>query len=207
MSNIVNLVIYPDVRLKTRADEVTEFDDALRHNIFRMEKAIPVFNAWGLAGVQIGFMKRVIYINHDSIVAYENKINSKAHELRGSPLLMINPKILTDSGEKFTSKEGCVSLPGVDCEVQRLKYIKASYQDEFGKEHVIETEIPTLSACIQHEIDHINGITIAEHQSAFKRNMLIKKIEKYLKTRDHIAKIDLDKLCDDDSCSHEHHTL
>ena len=181
MSNIISLVIYPDARLKTKSTDVVEFDDTLRHNIYRMEKATQIFCGWGLAGVQIGFMKRVIFINHDSIIEYENKRSGKNDALRGAPLVMVNPKILESSDDKFLSTEACLSLPGVDADVQRFRYVKVAYQDEFGKEHEIETEMPTLAACIQHEIDHVNGITLAEHQSTLKRSMMIKKIDKYIK--------------------------
>jgi len=206
MSNIISLVIYPDIRLKTASSDVTEFDDELRKNIFRMERATQIFYGWGLAGVQIGFMKRVIFINHDSIVEYENRTNNRNDALKGAPLIMVNPKILESSKDEFQSTEACLSLPGVDAQVQRSKYVKVWYQDEFGKEHTIETEIPTLAACIQHEIDHVNGLTLADHQSVLKRSMMIKKIDKYIKSRDHVTKVDLDKLCDD-SCSHEHHSF
>lgn len=204
MSNIVTLVIYPDIRLKTRSTEVTEFDNELRHTLSNMEKSAHIFHGWGLAGVQIGYMKRVIYIDYDAIVSYENNYNKRNDALRGEPLLMVNPEIIDKSTDKFVSREACLSLPGVDAEVERFRYVKAKYQDGFGKEHTIETEIPTLAACIQHETDHVNGITIAEHQSALKRNMLIKKIEKYVKNNHNlITKVDLSKVCES-GCSHEH---
>jgi peptide deformylase len=204
MSNIVSLVIYPDIRLKTASAEVVEFDDALRTRLSNMEKATKVFHGWGLAGVQIGCMQKIIYINHDAIVKYDDPKSEKGYPLRGAPLFMVNAKILEISEQKFESTEGCLSLPGVEATVQRGAYVKAQYQDEFGNEHIIETEVPTLAACIQHEIDHTNGITIAEHQSPLKRNMLIKKIEKFLKTRNHPTKADLNSTCKS-GCSHDHH--
>ncbi len=204
MSNIVSLVIYPDIRLKTKSADVNEFDDSLRHTLSNMERSCHIFHGWGLAGVQIGYMKRVLYINHDSIVEYENRNNNRNDALKGAPLFMVNPQIIDKSTEKFNSKEACLSLPGVDAEVERFKYVKAKYQDGFGKEHIIETEIPTLAACIQHEIDHVNGITIAEHQSILKRNMLTKKIDKFIKSNHElVTKVDLDKVCES-GCSHDH---
>lgn len=203
MTNIVKLVIYPDARLKTKSNDVVDFNDDLKHLLDNMIKATEIFNGIGIAGVQLGYMQRILYINHDAIINYENKHNSTNHQLMDAPLVMINPSVIDKSEDLFLSSEACLSLPGVNANVMRSRYVKVQYQNEYGEAKVIETEIPLLSACIQHEINHVDGITIAEHQSVLKRNILIKKIDKFIKTKDCMLQVDLDNLCEP-NCGHDH---
>lgn len=206
MRKIVNLVIYPDLRLKTKSSLVEKFDDDLHRELNNMVMATQIFRGIGLAGVQIGFMKQAIYIDYDSIMAYEDKQNNTTSAMLGKPLFMINPTIIISSDEKFTSKEGCLSLPNIEADVTRSKYVKVEYYNELGEFKSLETEVPLLAACIQHEIDHVNGITIAEYQSKLKRDQISKKIEKYINFNEMKTSFDPSKTCETTGCDHEHHS-
>jgi peptide deformylase len=208
MAAAINLVIYPDQRLKTKGADVQNFDDALRIRLEHLEKSTRFFDGIGLAGCQIGYMERILYVDHNNIVQFWNERFNESTPLRDEPLFMVNPEIIDKSDDKFESNEACLSLPGVDAKVERASYIKVRYFDGFGKEQIIETKIPLLSACIQHEIDHTNGLTIAEHQSALKKNMIVKRIDKYMKSRHVVTSFDPDQEhaheCGDASCGHNH---
>lgn len=208
MAAAINLVIYPDQRLKTKSSDVQNFDDALRTRLTHLEKACKYFDGMGLAGCQIGYMDRILFIDHDMIVQFWNERFNESTPLRNEHLFMVNPEIIDMSSEKFESNEACLSLPGVDAKVERSSYVKVRYFDGFGKEQTIETKIPLLSACMQHEIDHTNGITTAEHQSPLKRNMMIKRIDKYMKSRHVVTSFDPDQEhaheCGDAHCGHNH---
>lgn len=203
MSAAINLVIYPDQRLKTKSEDVTQFDDSLRNTLENLKKSKDFFDGIGIAGVQIGYMKRVLYIDHDYIVNFWNTKANESNPMMNAPLYMVNPEIIDKSDETFVSGEACLSLPSVDANVTRHSYVKVRYFDGFGKEQTIETKIPLLSACIQHEIDHTNGITIAEHQSTLKRNMIIKKIDKYMRTHNVPTSFDPEHMCGT-GCGHNH---
>ena len=177
----IKLVVYPDSRLLTKSDEVTKFDDALRNDFELMKRATEYYGGIGIAGCQIGLMKKVIYINHDHIIDVDNK----AHGLEGvkidRPLFLANAEIVEKSDDTFKSEEGCLSLPTVEADVNRASYVKVKYQDENGDDQIIESKSPLLAACLQHEIDHTNGVTIAEYQSKLKKDMIRKKLQKFLK--------------------------
>jgi|SRR5271156_1236313 len=99
------------------------------------------------------------------------------------------------------SEEGCLSLPGIDLIVAR----DAEYLDYDGNKQVIESDLPLLSACIQHELDHTNGVLIYNKVSSLKRDMSVKKMEKYIDNHDIIKSFDPSHTCGDENCG-EHHT-
>jgi len=194
LSNKVKLVIYPDSRLTTESGKVEKFDEKLKSDFEIMKQATEYYGGIGIAGCQIGLMKKVIYINHDYIIGIDNKAHNLDGKPIGKPLFMANAEVVGKEQETFKSDEGCLSLPTVEVSVNRATKVKVKYQDEDGKEQFIETSSPLLCACLQHEIDHTNGVTIAEYQSKLKRDMINKKLQKFLKLNSDRIDVDLTKI-------------
>ena len=123
-------------------------------------------NGIGLAANQVGSLSRVIAVD-----VSEERNGKKA-------LLMANPEIIhVDEEELFLYNEGCLSIPGHYADVKRPKRIRMTYTDQHGKKQDLEAE-DLLSQCIQHEIDHLNGVLFIDHISKLKRDMILRKIEK-----------------------------
>ena len=99
-----------------------------------------------------------------------------------APLALINPEIIAKSDELATQEEGCLSIPELYAEVTRPARVKVRYQDLQGVKQEIEAE-GLLSACLQHEIDHLNGVLFVDYLSALKRNMLLRKLAKQQKAK------------------------
>ena len=122
----------------------------------------------GLAAVQIGILKRLIVIDI-----------SKEKEKK-NPLFLINPKIISKSKSTSTYEEGCLSLPGHFAEIERPAECHVKYVDYTGEEKEIKAS-GLLSTCIQHEIDHLNGVLFIDYLSKLKRDMIVKKLVKHKK--------------------------
>jgi peptide deformylase len=124
----------------------------------------------GLAAIQVGVAKRVVTVDLSK--------KEEAHE----PRVFINPKITWTSEEKTTYGEGCLSIPEVCEEVERPVQVKVKYLDLDGKAHEIEAD-GLFARCLQHEIDHINGVLFIDHISKLKRDRVIKKFSKAAKKK------------------------
>lgn len=178
MTKLLPLVFYPDKRLETVSEEVKEVNAEIKENLAELELARQKYHGSGLAGVQIGIMKKILVIDHDSFSRYEGEPERAPIN---KPLFMINARIIETNKEFTVLDEGCLSLPGIDVDVSRPSYVKAEYLDENGEKQIIEAE-GILAKCIQHEIDHTNGIVTLNYvKSPLKRDMLAKKIAKYLR--------------------------
>jgi peptide deformylase len=123
----------------------------------------------GLAAIQLGIAKRVVTMDL-----------SKKEEDEGKPLVFINPEITWSSEEKSTYEEGCLSIPEYYEEVERPAEVKVKYLDLDGKSHEI-TAKGLIATCLQHEIDHTNGVLFIDHLSKLKRDRVIKKFTKAAK--------------------------
>jgi peptide deformylase len=204
MTQYVHLTTYPNPSLFEPSKQVVDFDDALRTKLDHMQKACTYFAGIGLAGVQIGYTEHIVFIDHDAIVNYETSRDSGTRSLLNKPLFMINPKIIERSEDFFESEEGCLSLPGIRAKVQRHKAVKVSYHDEFGEPQEIICDLPYLSACAQHEVDHINGITLLQHIKIQSRHTYTQKILDFLKKNKRPLYFDPNaEICGPD-CGHEH---
>ena len=118
----------------------------------------------GLAAPQIGRTLRLVVID----LALDNK---------HSPRVLINPEIIAASDELATREEGCLSLPGQYADVTRPARVKVRYLDDAGLRQEMEAD-GLLSACVQHEIDHLDGILFVDHLSALRRNMIMRRLSK-----------------------------
>jgi peptide deformylase len=164
------ILIVPDPTLRKTARAVTPADKAeIAALIPKMFATMYKAPGIGLAAPQVGKLLRVVVID-------------LAPEKVPAPLVLINPEIIAASEEKATREEGCLSLPDQYADVTRPAWVKVKYQDEQGAKHEIEgTEL--LAACLQHEIDHLNGVLFVDYLSSLKRNILLRKLAKEMKDR------------------------
>src|SRR3984885_13201752 len=158
--------IIPDPVLRQTAKPVSAVDKRVAQFMEDMVESMYLGHGIGLAANQVGALERVITVD----VSPERN-GTKA-------LLMANPEITwRDPEETFTYNEGCLSIPDQYADVTRPKRIRLTYLDQHGKKQELEAE-DLLSQCIQHEIDHLNGVLFIDHLSALKRSMITRKVEK-----------------------------
>jgi peptide deformylase len=158
---------FPDPRLRTRAQPVTEFDAELGRLIDDMFETMYAAPGIGLAATQVDVHKRVIVIDV-----------SEAHN---EPVVLINPEILTREGAAET-EEGCLSVPGIFDDVKRAAKIRVRSRYRTGA--VVERDFEgVLAVCVQHEMDHLEGKLFVDYLSDLKRQRIRKKLEKERKQR------------------------
>lgn len=167
---ILPIVIAPDPRLKTKSSPIEKIDDDLRQLASNMFETMYHEQGIGLAAVQIGEMIRMLVAD----------VEWKSASDVGKQYVLINPEIIENDPEPLVYKEGCLSFPEQFAEVERPKAIKVRYQDLNGAMHE-EVLTGLLATCVQHEIDHLNGITFVDHISRLKREMIIKRLTKMKK--------------------------
>jgi peptide deformylase len=159
------ILIAPDPRLKVVSTPVEKVDAEIRKLAEDMADSMYAADGIGLAAVQIGVAKRVIVMDLDQ------KDGKKDWRV------FINPKITWASEEMATFEEGCLSVPEIWDDVERPARIKAEYLDLDGKKIEIEAD-GMLATCLQHEMDHLEGVLFIDHFSRLKRSMAIKKLSK-----------------------------
>lgn len=183
---ILPLVIAPDPLLKQVSNPVEKIDEALRQFMKDMVQTMYAERGVGLAAVQVGQLKRVLVIDVDyEIDDHDHHHHGHGHGECGgvhvknaNPRFFVNPEIIEFSKKSVPYNEGCLSFPGARSEVIRPEKVTVKYLDFHGQEKVEEMD-GLLATCIQHEIDHLNGITFVDHISKVKREMIIKKMQKY----------------------------
>lgn len=154
---------YPDKRLFTKAINVSDAEfgtQTLRDIVDKMFDTMALYKGVGLAATQVDIHKKIIVMDID-----DNRY------------VIINPEILDKSETLTSNREGCLSVPQVYGDVIRPEVVRVRYQDLKGNEQHIETD-GLLAQCIQHEIDHLNGIVYVDRMKGLKKNMLLKKYEK-----------------------------
>ena len=156
------LVIAPDPSLKLKAKSVECVDSSIRKLMDDMLETMYFEPGIGLAAPQVGHSKRVIVLDVSS------------DEQERQPFRMANPKILWASDDDVTREEGCLSLPDHYAEVPRPKSINVEYIDENNHRKSLKAE-GLLATCLQHEMDHLDGILFVDYLSALKRNMILRK--------------------------------
>jgi peptide deformylase len=162
---VLELVKAPDPRLKMTSEPVPEIDRKLRRFLDDMVETMYAANGIGLAAIQVGIPKRLAVIDLDP-----GGPDSKV-------IYVINPKIVQVSDELSTYHEGCLSVPEIWDDVQRPARLTVEYQDENGAKQSVAAE-GLLATCLQHEIDHINGLLFIDHLSKLKRAIALRKSAK-----------------------------
>ena len=183
----------PDPRLKQISAPVTAFDDDLRTLVADMFETMYAAPGIGLAAVQVGVPLRVLVIDlqpEDEDAEPEACTASHGHgggghshshqPLKKEPMVFINPEILDPSEDHSIYSEGCLSVPEIYADVERPARIRARWQDLDGKVHE-EAIDGMLATCLQHEMDHLEGVLFIDHLSRLKRQMVLKKLEKLRK--------------------------
>ena len=167
---ILPIIETPDARLKTISTPVDGVDDALRAFIKDMFDTMYDAPGIGLAAIQVGVAKRVLVID------LQERDEESGAVIR-EPRVFINPEIVEMSEDLTVYSEGCLSVPDQYADVERPSIIKAKWLDENGKAHE-EVIDDLLAICLQHEMDHLNGILFIDHLSKLKRDMVLKKLAK-----------------------------
>ncbi|MFN6933725.1 MAG: peptide deformylase [Tsuneonella sp.] len=174
----------PDPRLKVVSTPVTEFDDELKTLVADMFETMYAANGIGLAAIQVGVPKRLLVVDLQpedpdaEPVACDHDGHHHHHQpTKKEPRVFVNPEILDPADELATYQEGCLSVPDIYADVDRPARCRVRWQDLDGNTH--EEVMEGLAAtCMQHEMDHLEGILFIDHLSRLKRQMALKKLQK-----------------------------
>ena len=164
------IVTAPHPALKQKSKAVSAVDDAVRAQMDAMLKTMYDAPGIGLAANQVGMLNRVLVMD----------LSKRDEGEEPSPICMANPEIIYKSEELSTMEEGCLSVPKQYADIERPKIVRVKYLDYNGKEAELEAD-NLLSHCVQHEIDHLDGILFIDYLSTLKRKMLLKKLDKLKK--------------------------
>lgn len=174
---IYKLLIVPHPFLKKKVDPVESVDDEVRQIMDNMVETMNnTDGCGGLAASQLGINKRIVVIDM-SVNGYGIEENFEPVDW---PFVCANPEIISYSEEKTIMKEGCMSVPEESVPVERPVGIEFEYID-YNNQKVRKKATGILARCMQHEIDHLNGITLLNYLSPLKANMMTKRIEKRVK--------------------------
>ncbi|HMT43789.1 MAG TPA: peptide deformylase [Chakrabartia sp.] len=167
---ILPILEIPDPVLKTISEPVEAVDDGVRALIADMFETMYAAPGIGLAAIQVGVPKRLL------VMDLQEEEDEEGNAVR-TPRVFINPEILEESEEESVYNEGCLSVPEQYADVVRPAVVKARWLDEQGTSHEEELD-GLLATCLQHEMDHLDGILFVDHLSRLKRDMLLKKLNK-----------------------------
>ena len=175
----------PDPRLKTVSKPVEKFDDELKALVADMFETMYDAPGIGLAAIQVGVPLRVLVIDlqpddpdAEPEVCHHHGGEAHTHQpTRKEPRVFVNPEILAPSEDLAVYNEGCLSVPDIYAEVERPATCRVRWQDLDGTVHEEDME-GLMATCIQHEMDHLEGILFIDHLSRLKRAMALKKLEK-----------------------------
>lgn len=160
-----DIIILPDPKLRLVSEPIASVDDAVRQLADDMLETMYDAPGIGLAAIQIGVPKRMLVLD----VAREGETPA--------PLVVINPEIVWESDEHSVYQEGCLSIPEYYEDVERPQRIGLRFLDREGAAREIEAD-GLLATCLQHEIDHLNGVLFIDHISKLKRDRVVKKFQK-----------------------------
>jgi len=167
--SILTILEFPDKRLRTVAEEVSQVDDSIKTLVDDMLETMYAAKGIGLAATQINVHKRIIVMD--------------ISEDKNEPICLINPEIIDKIGTE-ESEEGCLSVPGFFEKVTRSEQIKIRALNRDGESFEMEAD-DLLAVCIQHEMDHLEGKLFVDYLSTFKRNRIKSKLEKIHRQQGH----------------------
>lgn len=178
---ILPLVTAPDPRLEICSEPVAEVTDAIRKFMDDMLETMRHEHGVGLAAVQVGVHKRILVMDlSDSKTRYDEVDGVSCGADISKPFFMVNPEIIESSDDQNIYEEGCLSFPEQRALVTRPKKVKVKYLDYYGKEQLLECD-GLLATCVQHEMDHLNGVVFIDHVSKLKRDTIMRKVKKLKK--------------------------
>lgn len=175
------IIILPDSQLRQISTPVTGVDDGIRGLMDDMLETMYDAPGIGLAAIQVAVAKRVIVVDVAKREPGDADDPEKIVEKK-NPIFLVNPEITWVSEEKSVYEEGCLSIPEYYAEVERPARVKVGFLDRMGMKQEIEAD-GLLATCLQHEIDHLNGVLFIDHISRLKRERVIKKFAKDAKRR------------------------
>ena len=161
--SILPILQFPDPRLRTEAKTVLCIDEQVHFLAQNMLATMYDANGIGLAATQVNTHERVVVID--------------VSETRDQPMVIINPEIVWASDNISKGTEGCLSLPGIYCDIERSEVVKIKYMDKYGKTQEIHAD-GLLAICIQHEMDHLTGKLIIDYLSPLKKERFQRKLSK-----------------------------
>ena len=170
---IKKILTEPDPFLRQKSQDVEGVDDEIRRLMQDMLDTMYAAPGIGLAAIQVGVPKRIIVIDL-----------SKEEEKK--PLYFVNPRVILKSNSNATYEEGCLSVPGQFAEIDRPDRCHVTYLDYNGKQQELKAE-GLLATCIQHEIDHLEGILFIDYLSKLKKSFIVKKLSKQKKSLERIV--------------------
>lgn len=166
--SIQPIILLPDPVLRQKSAQVERFDDDLKRLASDMTETMYDAPGIGLAAIQIGIARQILVVDVSKDEDNQN------------PQVFINPEIVKNSDETSVYDEGCLSIPEYYAEIERPAAITVKYLDLSGNEQMIEAD-GLMATCLQHEIDHLNGVLFIDYLSKLKRQMVIKKFTKLAK--------------------------
>lgn len=170
---VLPIVEIPDPRLRLMCEPVAAIDAEVRQLSADMTETMYAAHGIGLAAIQVGVARRVVVID---LQERETEDEEKPEAVR-NPVTYVNPEILWVSDELSRYQEGCLSIPEQYAEVERPARCRIAWLDLDGQRHEEEMS-GLLATCMQHEIDHLNGVLFIDHITRLKRDMLLKKLAK-----------------------------
>ena len=169
--SVLEILTIPDKRLKHKSSEVKSFDKSLEKIVKDLfDTLYSSGNGIGLAAPQVGIKKRIVVID-------------LKEEGKSVPIIFINPKIIFSSDENSVNEEGCLSIPGYYAEIKRPNVVEVEWTDLDGKKNK-DKLTGLMSICIQHEIDHLDGILFIDYLSNLKKKRAQEKVKKYKKNNE-----------------------
>ena len=175
----------PNKLLREKSLIVEKVDEDLQKLMDDMLETMYAAPGIGLAAIQIGVPKRVIVLD----IGQRDKsksTNDEKQEERKNPMYFVNPEIISKSTNNSTYEEGCLSVPGQFAEIDRPDKCHIKYLDYYGQPKELVAE-GMLATCIQHEIDHLEGILFIDYLSKLKKSMIVKKLTKQKEQLDRIV--------------------
>lgn len=160
---VLNVLRFPDERLRTKAASVVEVNDDIKAIVDDMFETMYDENGVGLAATQVNIHKRIVVID--------------VSDDKNEPIALINPEIIGQSERMLINEEGCLSVPGCYAKVDRHETVTVQALDRDGNQFTLDGE-DLLSVCIQHELDHLVGILFVDYLSPLKRQRIKAKLEK-----------------------------
>ena len=171
---IRNILTEPDPFLRQKSEKVDQVNDEIRSLMNDMLETMYNAPGIGLAAIQVGVLKRVIVID------------LSRDDEKKNPMFFVNPEIITNSDSNAAYEEGCLSVPGQYAEINRPDKCKVKFLDYDGNEKILEAK-GLLATCIQHEMDHLEGILFIDYLSKLKKGMIVKKLSKQKKSLERIV--------------------
>ena len=179
------ILIEPNKILREKSSFVKKVDEDLQQLMDDMLETMYAAPGIGLAAIQVGVPKRVIVLDLDWRNQSEST-NDEKQAVRKNPMYFVNPEIITKSTNNSTYEEGCLSVPGQFAEIERPDKCRIKYLDYYGQSKELAAK-DMLATCIQHEMDHLEGILFIDYLSKLKKSMIVKKLTKQKEQFDRIV--------------------